>query len=192
MTPEIAQARIGYITASQMWRVLAKGEGLTREDYMYEIIDERVLGISADGYTSAAMQAGTDNEQYAIAFYEVSIGVLVDPGRFVPHPTIPMFGATPDGFVGGDGLIECKCPQGKTYNRFLAKRKIDRKYQIQMQTQLACTERSWCDYVIYSAAHNTGEIVRVERDEEMIATIEAAAIALNEEIDTFISNHYKK
>jgi predicted phage-related endonuclease len=95
------------------------------------------------------MQFGTDTEPQARMAYELMTGETVAETGFVPHPTIAGFGASPDGLVGADGLIEIKCPNSATHIETLLDGKVPSQYMIQMQVQMMCTGREWCDFVSF-------------------------------------------
>ena len=148
-TEEWHEARAGLVTASRVADVLAKGEGKTRWAYMCHLAAERLSGRPIDTFTSRDMAIGTEREPRARAIYQLTRGVLVDETGFVPHPKIDGFGASPDGLVGNHGLVEIKCPKLATHVHTILTNKIDRKYVLQMQAQMACTGRFWVDYVSY-------------------------------------------
>lgn len=189
MTDEIKQARIGYITASNMEKVLAKGQGLTRRKYMLELIGERTTGQPAKSYQNQAMTDGIENEKFAVAWYESTKGLFTEETGFIKHPTIDMYGCTPDRLVGNNGLLEVKNPTRENFLEFMDNHKIDRGYMLQMQTQLDCTGRDFCDHLVYSTDYNLGVIVRVDRDEKMIDEIHEGIEFLNEDIANFIYKH---
>ena len=145
-------ARIGKVTASRVADVLAKtktGYSATRDNYMAQLVCERLTGEKGESFTNAAMQHGTETEPLARAAYEAFKDVLVDEVGFVPHPSIIMAGASPDGLVGDDGLLEIKCPNTATHIETLLSQTVPSKYNTQMQFQMACTDRSWCDFVSF-------------------------------------------
>lgn len=151
-TPEWHQQRLGKVTASRLADVIAKtktGYGASRANYMAELLVERLTGVPAEGYTNAAMQWGLDTEPAAKIAYSFMRDCEIAPAGFVNHPTIAMSGASPDGFVGDDGLVEIKCPNTSTHIDTLLGDAIPAKYLAQMQWQLACTGRKWCDFVSY-------------------------------------------
>ena len=147
------QARLGKVTASRMADVMAKGRGgspsVTRQKYLAQLALERLTGRSVEGYQSAAMLWGTDNEQPAIEQYSFVRGEQVEPVGFITHPSIEMSGASPDGLVGPDGLVEVKCPESHTHWATLQGDPIAARYVDQMQWQLECTGRTWCDFVSF-------------------------------------------
>ena len=103
--------------------------------------------------------------------YETETGLIVTEVGFVDHPTIAMAGASPDGLVGDDGLIEIKCPDTKTHIQTLTSKKAPSEYIPQMQWQMACTSRQWVDFVSFDPRlpeHLMLEIIRVERDQSLI------------------------
>lgn len=171
-------ARLGKVTASRVADVIAKtrnGWGASRANYMAELVAERLTGTRAEQYTNAAMQWGTEKEPEARTTYSFCADTDVVQVGFVDHPKIPMTGTSPDGLVGIDGLVEFKCPNTATHIDTLLGDPIDAKYISQMQWQMACTERQWCDWVSYDPRLPTSMrlfVRRVERDNTMIAELE--------------------
>lgn len=94
------------------------------------------------------MLRGTELEPIARAAYEAK-NTFVDESGFVKHPTIMWFGASPDGLVGKEGLIEIKCPNTTTHLEYLTSGKVPNQYKNQMMAQMACTGRKWCDFVSF-------------------------------------------
>jgi len=191
------QARIGKVTASRVADVLAKtktGYSATRDNYMAQLVCERLTGEKGESFTNAAMQHGTDTEPLARAAYESIKDVLVDEVGFVPHPTIDMAGASPDGMVGEDGLIEIKCPNTATHIETLLNQSVPGKYNTQMQFQMACTGRKWCDFVSFD--NRLPEelqlfVTRVPRDEVFIRLIESEIVQFIAELDDKINKLMK-
>ena len=145
-------ARLGCVTASRTADVMAKtksGYSASRANYMAQLITERLTETKADGFSSAAMQWGTETEPQARAAYELMTGEDVIEDGFVKHPTIEGFGASPDGLVGSDGLVEIKCPNSATHIDTLLSQKVPAKYMTQMQVQMMCCGREWCDFVSF-------------------------------------------
>jgi putative phage-type endonuclease len=187
-------ARLGKVTASSLYKVLAKtktGYGADRGNYMTQLVLERVTNTKADSYTNAAMQWGIDQEPFARAAYEAAKGVLVDEVAFVPHPTIEMAGASPDGLVGDDGMVEIKCPDSKTaLECWLSDNPVEGKYFAQMQWQMRCADRDWCDYVVFDPrmpAKAQLFVTRVKRDDEWLATTEAEVVKFLAEVDAKVA-----
>src|SRR5690606_15666900 len=125
------------------------GYGADRANYHAQLVTERLTGAVAESYTNAAMQWGTDTEPMAREAYSENALCVVEEVAFVHHPVIEMAGASPDGLIGDDGLVEIKCPNSATHIGTLTGNPIDRKYILQMQWQMACTERQWCDFASF-------------------------------------------
>ena len=196
-TEEWFTIRIGKVTASRVADVIAKtktGYSATRDNYMAQLICERLTGLKGESFTNAAMQHGTDTEPLARAAYEALQDVLVDEVGFVPHPTIEMAGASPDGLVGDDGLLEIKCPNTATHIETLLSESVPGKYNTQMQFQMACTGRQWCDFVSFD--NRLPEmfqlfVTRVPRDEVFIRLIESEIVQFLAELDDKINKLMK-
>jgi putative phage-type endonuclease len=170
-------ARFGKVTASRVADVVAKtktGYSSSRENYMADLIVERLTGQKASTFTNAAMERGVEQEPHARAAYSARTGELVEEVGFIDHPTIPMSGASPDGLVA-DGLVEFKCPNTSTHLDTLLADAVPGKYITQMQWQMACTGRPWCDFASYDdrlPAHLQMFVKRVQRDDKRIAELE--------------------
>jgi putative phage-type endonuclease len=173
------KARLGKVTASRVADVLAKtktGYSASRDNYMAQLVVERMTNTQAESFTNAAIQWGTDQEPFARAAYEVQQNVLVDETGLVDHPTIEMAGASPDGLVGEDGLVEIKCPNTATHIDTLLTQTVPGKYITQMQFQMACTGRQWCDFVSFDPRMPTKAqlfVKRVQRDDSFIKEMES-------------------
>lgn len=186
------QIRMGKVTASRVADVIAKtktGYSTSRDNYMAQLVVERLTFTKQESYTNAAMQWGTDTEPFARAAYEATQGVMVEEVGFVRHPTIEWAGASPDGLVGGEGegLVEIKCPNTLTMIETLLSQKVPGKYFTQMQFQLACTGRKWCDYVVFDPrmpAKAQLFFKRVDRDDAYIAEIEAEIVKFLAEVQS--------
>jgi predicted phage-related endonuclease len=136
------------------------------------------------------MQHGTDTEPLARAAYEALQDVLVDEVGFVPHPSIIMAGASPDGLVGDDGLLEIKCPNTATHIETLLSQSVPGKYNTQMQFQMACTGRQWCDFVSFDNRLPDELqlfVKRVPRDNEFIKQMEDEVVKFLNELDIKIA-----
>jgi putative phage-type endonuclease len=188
-TQEWLQERCGKVTASRIADLMAKtktGWGASRANYAAQLIAERLTGCVTPTFCNSAMQHGTETEPEARRAYEFFVDRDVQQVGFVPHPAIGMAGASPDGLVGEDGLLELKAPQTATHIETLLTEKIPEKYVLQMSWQMACTGRSWCDYASYDPRLPERMrlfVKRVERDDELIATLEREVQAFISEID---------
>ena len=187
-------ARLGKATGSRIADVMANGKGsapsVTRANYLAQIVCGRLTGNAAENYTNAAMQHGIDTEAEAKTAYEFQANVMVQDVGFVEHPTVAMSGASPDGLVGDMGMVEIKCPNSATHLATLRGASIDGKYIKQMQWQMACTGRAWCDFASYDPRFPFDlqlHVRRVHRDNALIAEIEAAVRLFLSDVDAAIT-----
>jgi putative phage-type endonuclease len=185
-------ARLGRVTASRITDVMAtvkNGEAATRLAYKIQLAAERLTGTKTESFTNDSMRWGTETEPQARIMYEARTGSLVSEVGMVEHPAIGMTGASPDGLVGDDGLLEIKCPNTATHIDTLYRCVVPTKYLNQMQWQMACTGRSWCDFVSYDPRLGDGldfYCERVFRDEVRIAEIEAGVVLFLSEVDEMV------
>jgi putative phage-type endonuclease len=192
-TPEWFAKRLGKVTASRIADLMAKtktGPGVSRANYLAQLVTERLTGQPTEGFQSAAMTWGIEQEAAARAAYSARTGVLVDEVDFVDHPTMQA-GASPDGLVGDNGLIEIKCPNTSTMLEYLEDRTIPTKYRLQMQWQLAVTGRDWCDFVAFDPRlpeHLQLLVIRELRDEDRIKEIAAEVSRFLSELRLRVAN----
>lgn len=172
-TAEWHQQRLARVTASAISNVMMAKSTAGYRNYLAQLVCEKLTGQPTETFKSAAMQHGIDTEPEARDAYSAYIGQLVDEAFFVKHPSLEA-GASPDGYVGEDGLIEIKCVQPATMLDLLDCREVPKDHRLQIQWQLACTNRRWCDYVVYQNRFPPSLrllVIRVERDESLIDTL---------------------
>lgn len=192
-SPEWFAARCGKVTASRVADIVARtksGPAASRTNYAAQLLAERLTGKVEAGFTNPAMQWGTDKEPLAREAYEYERGVFVEEVAFIDHPSIAMTGASPDGMVGSDGMLEIKCPNTTNHIDTLLSGAAPSKYMAQMQWQMACSARQWCDFASFDPRlpeHMQLFVVRVPRDEEMIADLEREVVAFLAEVDATVS-----
>lgn len=150
-TPEWYADRCGCLTASAAAPLFAmRKDGKPTVAY-YDLLDrliaERVSGEVQGSYFKAAMQWGIDHEDDARVAYEAATFNDVQLVGFVHHPEVPFLGASPDGLIGHDGLLEIKCPNTTTHLRRIKEGIVPPEYIPQMIVQCLCTGRQWVDYV---------------------------------------------
>lgn len=189
-SPEWIAVRLGKLTASNMADAMAKtktGEAASRTNLITQLAVERITGVREAPYISPAMRWGMETEGLAKFAYSARTLQFVDDAGFIPHPRIQNFGASPDGFVGEDGLIEIKCPNSATHVGYLLNGNVPGNYRLQILVQLACCpERQWCDFVSFDPRMPAGadiSIVRVLRNEDAIREVETEAIKFLSEVD---------
>lgn len=156
-TDEWFARRCGKVTSSRIADALAKtktGWGAGREKYATQLALERLTGRSLENqFMSQAMKNGVEREPFARAEYEAKFDELVFQIDFVDHPDLPWGGASPDGRVDPNGLVEFKCPEAHTHAGYLidvtGPDKIPQHYRQQMTWQIICDGRVWCDWCSY-------------------------------------------
>ncbi len=185
--------RCGCVTASRISDMLAKtraGWGASRANYRAQLVAERLTGAPTEGFVNAAMLHGTETEPEARDAYSFYHGTGVVQTGFVPHPTIAKSGASPDGLVGSDGLVEIKCPNSATHIETLLDGAVPGKYRLQIMWQMACTGRAWCDFASYDNRLPEDMrlfVRRIERCDETIAEIEREVRVFLAEIDETVN-----
>ena len=93
----------------------------------------------------------------------------------------PFLGCSPDGLVG-DGLTEIKCPYSTCnsvinpttvpYTEVKNERLVLRnshEYYFQVMGALLCTERKWCDFVVWT--FKDMKVVRVFKNEQFMSNV---------------------
>lgn len=193
-TDEWFQARLGRATASnaEHWMSELRGGGVPagRKVYLATLVLQRINRVAMPGYQSHAMQYGIEMEPEARAAYAFEANVDVVEVGFISHPRIKMAGASPDGLIGDDGLLEIKCPQPHTHLDTLLRGTIHQRYLYQMQFQLACTGRAWCDFVSYDRNYPEPmqmAIIRVPRDADVIMKLEHEVQRFLGEVDDTVA-----
>lgn len=181
-------ARLGRLTASKVADMMAKtksGWAASRANYAWELAIERLTGEPTQGFCSPAMQWGVDTEDKARAAYQIHALCNVEEVGFIEHPTL-FAGASPDGLIGTDGMLEIKCPNQATHGETLLNGTIADKYHKQMQFQMACSGRQWCDFASFDPRFPEPMqlwVKRVSRDDEAIAEIEKVAAEFLYEVE---------
>lgn len=194
-SPEWFAARCGKVTASRLYNVMARtksGYAASRQNYMAELICQRLTGKPEEEFTNAAMMRGTELEPVAREMYALNeFDAVISEVGLIDHPTIAGFAASPDGLVNDDGLIEIKCPNTWTHLQTLKTGVPKRQYLLQMHAQMMCTGRKWCDFVSFDdrlppelAYFKT----RINFDEVLAEEIEQEVVKFLTELETEIQN----
>jgi putative phage-type endonuclease len=176
-TDEWRQARCGSIGASDAPRVVRRtktGYSADRESLMAEKVLERLTNTPVEIFKTQAMLQGTAREPEARMLYEMVRGVEVDEVGLIPHPSIKGSHASPDGYVGTNGLIEIKAPLPAKHLDTLLTETVSSDHMVQMQWQMACTDRMWCDFISFNPDFPPAMslwIKRVARDQSLIGEL---------------------
>lgn len=198
-SPEWLEMRKGLVTGSMVANVCGKYKRQKpnepakylqgRENYMLDLAVTRLTGMMPDRYVSQAMEFGTEYEPLARAAYERHLDVEVKEVGFAMHPKIDWFGASPDGLVGDDGVLEIKCPNSTTHLSYLMEGVVPEQYLPQMKAEMLCAERQWCDFVSFDPRmpKNLRLFVRrLDRDEPMLRQLEEEVEKFLAELDTLM------
>jgi putative phage-type endonuclease len=199
-TDEWFQQRLGKVTASRISDVIAKtktGVSTSRQNYLVQLVSERLTGKKGDSFVNQAMLDGIERESAARELYMRTRGVSVTEVGFFDHPTIAMSGASPDGAVNAKedgkyaGLIEIKCPIETTHTNTLMSKSVNNKYMPQIQWQMASVSPNvkWVDFISFNPNFpDTMQlfVARVERDNDYIAELEAEVIKFLDEVEQTI------
>ena len=192
-TEEWLRSRLGKVTASKFKDVMTNGRGgaasKTAESYMMELIAEKLVQAPVNDFSSPAIKHGNDNEPHARSVYSWRTGSPVETVGFATHIEHPDVGASSDGLVGDEGIIEIKCPYNPTNHlHTLTSQCFPKQYEWQIQGQLWVLQRKWCDFVSFDPRMPESHmmvVIRVERDEEQIQ-------ALSERVLLFVDAMKKK
>lgn len=191
-TDEWLKERCGFATASRFADVMAKiktGEAATRRKYRIQLVTERLTGNPVQGYQNAAMLWGTQTEPEARMAYEAEMGVIVQETGFLKHAAIPWCGASPDGLIDDDGMLELKCPESVTHIEWMEGGKVPPEHLPQIQGQMAVTGRHYVDFASYDPRFPEGLqlfIVRVPRDDSYIKELESGIVGFLSEVDAMM------
>ncbi len=188
---EWRRARLGFVSASSIAAVMAKGAGKTRQSYLEKIVAERLTQEIGEGYSNASMEWGTQTEPQARMAYEVSKETFVTKTGFHKHPTINFVGVSPDGLLDEENaLVEIKCPNSTTHLSYIKEGKCPAEYYKQIQCQLWVTGREYCDFISYDPRIKKEAlqlfVVRVARDEELIAEMEKEVVKFLDDVEKYI------
>lgn len=182
------ELRLGKITASRMADVLSKGRGSmpskTAENYMMELLAEKLTGEQKPFFENDAMRWGTETEPQARAMYELKSGYDVIEVAFIERNEF--IGVSPDGLVGECGMLEIKCPTTITQIKRALTDDYSKDYYTQIQCQLWVAEREWCDFVSFDPRIDVDSsylLQRVSRDEGFISEMDIKSNAFIERMN---------
>ena len=194
-SPEWFAERLGCVSSSSIADVLAKPikgnkEATTRRNLKARLVCEILTGHREEEFISWDMRRGLELEPFAVTEYELRRGVDTESVGFVPHPAIQRAGASPDRLIGANGLLEAKCPKTANHLDYLKDGIVPVEYRKQMLWEMACTGRTWADFLSYNPAcpdHLQVFIARLKRDDVLIAEIESEVIRFNVEVDELLA-----
>lgn len=162
-SPEWFEQRRGRLTGSMAGAALGIAPYQSKDDCLRALVRD-MNGMESEFDGNIATDYGTNYEELARSAYEIETGNTVQEAGFVPFDD--WTGASPDGYVGNDGLIEIKCPFGKRKDDEPEFASIEDQphYYAQIQVQLFVTSREWCHFWQWSPNGYRLEMVRYDRD----------------------------
>lgn len=178
------------LTASNAQAIGNQGKGL--ETLVWGKLAELHSSGIKEEYTNKDMERGIELEEQARSLYELETGNVVEVVGFVTNEKLSKFcGASPDGLVGKDGLVEIKCFEDvKHFKNIVNGVEIEPQYVWQIQMQLLITNRDWCDFVVYNPNYEKSLLIkRVTVDQEMQKEI-MAGIKTGERLINDIEKKY--
>jgi putative phage-type endonuclease len=186
---EWKKAKLGFVSASSIADVMAKGKGITRHKYMVKLVAERLTGEVSESYSNDAMLHGVETEPLAKIAFENATQTLIEKTGFWKHPEIEWLGVSPDGLISTDAVIECKCPNTTTHIDYIFEDRCPVEYYKQIQCQLWVTGRSKAYFVSFDnrlPEKNQLFIKEVARDEELIKEMETEVLLFLKETQSMI------
>lgn len=180
-TDEWINLRMGKFTASMFSDLMGSKNTLTYQKAINKVVFEILTNEVPENFTSGYMERGHELEPLAKELYSMMTFNDVSNGGFFSYGNY--IGASPDGLIDDDGLLEIKSPSFNTMINYLLRKSLPIEYKYQVQGQLFVTNRKWCDFMAYHPKLKP-LIIRVERDEDIITDIQTR---LNEAIETVIN-----
>lgn len=180
------ECRRGIPTASMFQTVMAKGrdggESVTRKTYLYKLAGEIITGELAESYSNDHMLRGKEMEAEARDLYAFTHDIEPQKVGFVRNG---QKGASPDSFLGSDGILEVKTKLPHLAIECLLKDEFPSEHKAQCQGGLWVAEREWIDIVVYWPRVPLF-VKRAWRDEAYIAKLESAVAAFNDELQAIV------
>lgn len=179
--------RCGKITMSRAKDLLTAGKGVTRQNYILDVVAERLSGQPTESYYGADMERGNFLEEWGIQAFTLATSIEVERVAFVFHDD-ERIGCSPDGFTSDGAGIEIKCPRPRQHIKNIHAGGID-DYRAQSQGCMWITGKehwyvvSFCPWVTQYPLF----IKRINRDRDMIEALSASALRAADEVDALVS-----
>ena len=183
-TDEWMELRQGKFTASSFKDLFMSKTTAGYQKAIYKVVYERLTGEQPESFSNEYMERGHELEPLARKVYEVETFNTVEEAGF--FELSEWVGASPDGLVDDDGIVEIKCPAFNTMIGYLVDPKLPSQYKHQVHGQLLVTGRKWCDFMCYHPKLKP-IIIRIERDEAFIKEIEDKLNESIREVETIIN-----
>jgi len=148
-SPEWFKQRIGKITGSRVGAILGFNPWMKPKDVMRAMVRE-YHGAESEFTGNVATEYGTKFEEYALADFEIEHGLEVEETGFHIKKGAEWLGASPDGLIGDDAVLEIKCPYSARETGAFKGLSEQLHYHAQLQTEMFCTERLKCYFYQWS------------------------------------------
>ncbi len=161
------------LTASNAQAIGNNGKGL--ETLIWEKLSEKHSSADKESFSTKDTERGNELEPQARELYMLETGNSVETVGFITNEKVSAVGgASPDGLIGKDGLLEIKCfADTKHFKAVIDFKKtktfeIESQYVWQMQMQMLFTGRKWCDFLAYNPNYAQSLLIqRVKADKTM-------------------------
>lgn len=161
------------LTASKAQAIGNQGAGL--ETLCWENLAEKYSSAVKEQYVNEDLERGNELEPIARSLYELQTGSDVKTIGFITNEDISKVGgASPDGTVDEEGLLEIKAFANTKHFKAIAELnstgsfKIEPRYIWQMQQQMLFGDKNWCDFLAYNPNFEQSLLIqRVFADKEM-------------------------
>lgn len=184
-TDEWFEARKGKVTASSVGAIIGCDPNRTMSDVLRAMVREH-HGAEKEFNGNVATNYGDYHEAGARYEYEMRTGNDVTECGFITHPKYDWLGASPDGIIQGNGLLEIKCPYGLREDQDCNFKSIEElpHYYAQIQTQMFCTGSDFCDFYQWNKYGNKLERVEFDKDymEDLFVVLASFYILFQQEL----------
>jgi putative phage-type endonuclease len=168
-TEEWMAMRLGKFTASMFADLMQTPSTLGYQKAINRVVYERATGEQPESFSNEYMDRGHELEPMAKEAYELLTFNTVSNGGF--FEVNEWIGASPDGVVNNEGIVEIKAPAFNTMIDYIVKNELPKTYFWQVQGQLWVTGLQWCDFMAYHPKLKP-VVVRVYPDSEAFKTLD--------------------
>ena len=183
-TDEWLMARLGVPTASEFDAIMKCGRGggpsKERMTYMFKLIGERLTDEPSAKFDTFATRRGHELEPEARDLYTMLTGNEVTQVGFIARGK--WCGASPDGLIGDDGMLEIKTKLPHLQIPVLLSGEVPAEHVAQLQGQMWVADRAWVDFLSYWPGLRPF-LKRVHRDEDYIAKLASAVEEFHAQMD---------
>lgn len=168
--------RIGKVTASELDNLVTPEFEVRKGEmpftYLAKKIAEGFTGKPLPQFSTFDTEQGAMLEMEARGWFALENSHKVLNVGFVEHDS-GRCGCSPDALLDEDGGLEIKAPASHTHVKYLMKDELPKDYAAQVHMSLYVTGRKWWKFISYHRGY-PAFVLRVERDEAIMAKIDAA------------------